>query len=68
MQVKFLEDELLLKIQLSFDLKLLTEAFELYQTFQDTQKRMHIMDTLTMTINEKLDNSSASLFDLIRLV
>lgn len=69
LQVQFLEDELLLKIRATYDLALLSEAYQLYLPFRESSpKRAQIIDALNLSINEKLDNSVASLSDLIRLV
>ncbi|XP_027199187.2 uncharacterized protein LOC113793366 [Dermatophagoides pteronyssinus] len=66
--VRFLEDELLYKIQYSYDFKLLNATLTLYHRLKDTTpKRALIFDTLIRTIGEKLEESKASMLDLVQM-
>lgn len=67
-KVRFLEDELLYKIQYSYEFKLLNATMTLYHCLKDTTpKRSLIFDTLIRTIGEKLDESKASMLDLVHM-
>lgn len=69
-QARFLDDELLFKIEFTHDIRLMIHAFQLYHKHADSSpKRALIVNTLQRKISEHLDTAeSVPLSDLIQLV
>ncbi|UXI19243.1 40S ribosomal protein S10 [Sarcoptes scabiei] len=67
--VRFLEDELIHKIEFSYDIRLLLSAFNLYHRISgDNPKRKLILEKIIKAIDKKLDNSDIEISELIAMI